>query len=189
MSETGLATEENNTKVKSDQDVIQTLRTVHQNQAGLLVMADQKANILIGVVAVMLTFILTNSEFLSSIEPRYLPIFSAFVMLEILSLLMSLFVVIPKNSGKIKGISEGDDMPNPLYFGHFTHLSENTFYQYMSSKLVNDKVARDLLIRDIYNIGLVLKSKYRRLKIAYSLAMVGIITLAVYAALHVVDTL
>lgn len=171
---------------ESSHDVIYTLRTAHQNQTQLLIMADQKANILIGVVAVILTFILTNRDFLNSISYQYIYLFSAFVMLEIASLIMSLLVVLPQKKGASSKIEKGEDLHNPLFFGHFTQLSEQQFTAYIAKILNNDKIAQELLVKDIYNIGLVLKRKYGFLKLAYTLAIIGIIFLAAYAGLNLV---
>lgn len=168
---------------ENSHDVIYTLRTAHQNQTQLLMMADQKANILIGIVAIILTFILTNREFLDNISDQYIYLFGVFIFLEISALFMSLLVVLPRKKGKSNMITKGEDLPNPLYFGHFTELSESDYTSYLTSILTNNREAQDLLIRDMYNIGFVLKQKYGYLRVAYSLAIIGIFFLACYVAL------
>ncbi len=174
--------------VNKDSDIIYTLRTSHQTQTQMLMLADQKANILIGIVAVMLTIILTNHAFLARLDTRFLPLFAGFVFMEVAALIIALLVVTPRRRGKMTG-HRAEKLPNPLFFGHFTQVTEDEYFDFLYKRLVDDGAARELLIRDIYNHGLVLKKKYTSLKYAYSVAIFGIILLALYGLLFVLSGL
>ena len=69
-------------------------------------------------------------------------------------------------------------MPNPYFFGFFTKFDENEYLDYISGKLKDDKSARELLAKDIYQIGLILRKKYILLKYTYILAFVGVFLLS-----------
>ena len=66
-------------------------------------------------------------------------------------------------------------MANPLFFGFYTRYSEAEYTQYLSSILVDDESARVLLIGDMYQIGLILRRKYRLLRMAYISALLGVL--------------
>lgn len=66
-------------------------------------------------------------------------------------------------------------MPNPLFFGFFSVYSESEYVDYMTKKLVDNDSARELLLKDLYQVGKVLKRKFTLLKFAYTFATAGII--------------
>lgn len=159
---------------KADNDVIQTLRTAHQNQAQLNLMADQKANILIGTLVLMFTVVFTRLLTLVEYTEHMIIPIMAFIFLELIPLVLTTLVLIPKNiSGK--RIVQIDKMPNSLFFGFFTQFSESQYQQHMNSNLTSNDSARDFLIKDIYQIGMILKRKYSLLRMAYIFAMLGVI--------------
>ena len=160
---------------KPKQDVIQTLRTAHQNQTQLNVMADQKANILIGTLVLMFTVVMTRLlQLIDGHEQLMLPLI-VFVAMQLIPLVLTVMVLIPKNINGPKG-KDIESMANPLFFGFFTRYSEAEYTQYLKSILVDDESARALLIKDIYQIGKILRRKYRLLRLAYISALLGVLT-------------
>jgi Cu/Ag efflux pump CusA len=164
----------NNSTNSSTRDVIQTLRTAHQNQTQLNLMADQKANILIGTLVLMYTVVFTRILTLAEYSDQVMVPLASFIVLGIIPLVLTTLVLIPRN---IKGMSDIsiDEMPNPLFFGFFTKFSEKEYCQYMEKSLSNDTSARNLLVKDLYQIGVILKRKYSLLRMAYIFAMVGLV--------------
>jgi len=148
-----------------DNDVIQTLRTAHQNQTQLNLMADQKANILIGTLALIFTVILTR--LLTLVDNQALLVsLVVFVLMQMIPLTLTVMVLIPKN---IKGrrIADISDMKNPLFFGFFTQFNQQQYSDYMHGLLQDNESARQLIINDIYQIGVILRRKYVLLRLAY----------------------
>ncbi|TDR20597.1 Pycsar system effector family protein [Marinicella litoralis] len=158
---------------KPKHDVIQTLRTAHQNQTQLNLMADQKANILIGTLVLMFTVVLTRLlQFMEGNQQLLLPLL-VLVLMQLIPLVLTVLVLIPKN---INGPKHQDisNIANPLFFGFFTRYSEQTYTTYLNSILQDDESARALLIKDIYQIGLILRRKYILLRMAYVSALLGV---------------
>lgn len=157
----------------SDNDVIQTLRTAHQNQTQLNLMADQKANILIGTLALMFTVVLTR--LVTVMDNRALLVaLVVFVLMQMVPLVLTVMVLIPKNithkpSGQI------NEIKNPLFFGFFSHYSQQQYSDYMRGLLLDNQSARQLIIDDIYQIGVILRHKYRLLRLAYIFALLGVL--------------
>lgn len=162
--------------ISNDHDVIYALRTAHQNQTQLVVLADQKANILIGVLAIIFTIILTNTSFISGIKQPFLIPFSGFLLLEIIAILLAFLVVLPKNIKRHKGLKL-DDVANPLFFGIYTEFNQDEYVQHLLEKMHDNRSARAYLLTDYYQTGAVLKKKYVLLKYAYGFAVAGFILL------------
>ena len=154
-----------------DNDVIQTLRTAHQNQTQLNFMADQKANILIGTLALMFTVVLTRLLTLAD-NQALLVTLVIFLMMQMVPLILTVMVLVPKNiSGKTSADISG--IQNPLFFGFFTQYSQQQYSDYMQGILLDNESARQLIINDIYQIGVILRRKYRLLRLAYLSALLG----------------
>ena len=164
--------------VSADNDVIHVLRSTHSNQAGLISLADQKANVIIGIVAVTITLLFTNTTFLKNLSQPLITLLFFSVLAELLALFFALLVMMPKSAKKIRR-GHLDTIENPLFFGHFTQHKENEYVNYMIENIDNNLAARQHMVRDIYQTGLVLRRKYKYLKYAYALAASGIVTFVI----------
>ena len=162
----------------ADNDVIHVLRSTHSNQAGLISLADQKANVIIGIVAVTLTLLFTNTTFLQNLSQPLLTLLFFSVLAELFALFFALIVMMPKS---VKKVDQGhvDTIENPLFFGHLTQHKETEYVNYIIENIDNNLAARQHMARDIYQTGLVLKRKYKYLKYAYALAASGIVTFVI----------
>src|SRR5215470_12999310 len=114
-----------------DRDVIYALRTVHQNQTQLVILADQKANVLIGIVAGILTFLLTKTNFLTSVENKFFIPCAGFLVLEGIALVFAVLELIPKTTKPLQTLHI-EDMSNPLFFWHFTKFPADDYVAYLT---------------------------------------------------------
>lgn len=164
-------------------DIIYALRTTHQHQTQLLMLADQKANILIGIVALILTLLAGRLDALAAMDAVVTALLGAFVLAEATALLVALFVVMPRSAPgtPAKRLTEAH---NPFYFGCFTAFSETEYVDYLAQHLNTDEAARAHLARDIYQNGAVLRSKYGLLRVAYGFACTGIVFVIAAALLY-----
>lgn len=159
-----------------DHDVIYALRTAHQNQTQLIILADHKANVLVGIVAVTLTILFTNINFLNDVDHKLSIPLACFILMEIIALFLALLVIMPKTTGRSQTMKL-EDIPNPLFFGFFTKFKEDEYVMYLTDKMHDNQSARKFLARDLYQIGVVLKRKYLLLKYAYGFAVAGVVSL------------
>lgn len=157
----------------SSQDVIHVLRTSQQHMVMLGQMADQKANIIIGVSLIYFSVIGTRMVGGSIADQRFL------LPLAVLSLTIfgAFFLAVTVVTPRIKTHTSEDpaDMPNPLFFGSFTNCAQERFVAHMLERLADGNAAREMLLRDIYQIGTVLRRKYRLLRYAYGVLAVGVL--------------
>ena len=65
---------------------------------------------------------------------------------------------------------------NVLFFGSFTHLTEDEFLEQITARLESDDSIYRTMARDIYQNGMVLQhKKYRMLGLAYRTFLVGLV--------------
>ena len=73
---------------------------------------------------------------------------------------------------------------NLLFFGAFSELTEDQFQQELRGVMKSDAAIREAMARDVYQLGVVLRtSKYRYISWAYRVFVAGmILTLVGYGA-------
>jgi len=159
-------------KAAPRQDIIHTLRTAQQHQVTLSMIADQKANIIIGFALIFFSVIqsqMFSAEFSEQIF--FIPL-SALSLTVFFSFFLAILVVLPRIQGKGE-FKKPEDMPNPLFFGFFATFSEKEYTDYMVNTLTNNNAAREMMIKDMYQIGSVLKKKYELLRMSYMALAIG----------------
>ncbi len=154
-------------------NAIHLLRTMQAHHVMLSSMADQKANILIGVNSVIFALVVREG---SAMTPPMLVLAASSSLAAILCML----AVVPAFGARK---TKGPVMPpNILFFGAFTAMTEAEFVAELDIINCDDARIRQAMARDVYQLGLVLKQKkYRYLAMAYQVFIIGLIlTFAVY---------
>ena len=168
---------------KPDKDVIYTLRCAHQKQAQLILLADQKAQILSGLVLVMLTLLgnrliyINTDKFFESLELITLVLLLLFFAAEVIAISLGILVVMPSLPKSDNRKCSIDEISNPLFFGAFAGFEEDEYLDHVAKSIVCNDSARRFLAKDIYQGGIVLSYKYRKLSYAYRYALIGFILL------------
>jgi Uncharacterized protein conserved in bacteria len=156
---------------------IQTmLRLTSENHLELSNMADGKANILISVNSIIISVIL--SVLLRKLESdRYLTIPTIlFLAFSVATVVVAILATRPKISeGRFSKQDILNKKTNLLFFGNF-HKSSLEEYKWGMEILMQDKdYLYGSLVQDIHHLGVVLGRKYRLIRMAYNIFMVGII--------------
>jgi len=148
----------------SKHEIIYVLRTSQQHHVQLSFMADQKANIIIGsflvYCTILFTYILKNNYW--HIALYFLTFFY------LLAFLAALTALLP-SLNRVKS-----NTPNLLFFHGFSRLSEEGYVRQMMEILEKDMAPREMLLKDIYLLGIVLDKKYFKLRVSYSSLLLGV---------------
>lgn len=166
---------------------IQTmLRLASENHLKLSEMADHKANILISVNSIIISVILSVLLRKLADEP-YLTIPSViFLAVAVSTIVISILATRPKISGGTFTHEEVlDKKTNLLFFGNFHRASFEEYNVAMRNMMVDTDYLYGSLIKDIYHLGVVLGKKYRLIRLAYNIFMIGIIVSVIAFALAV----
>jgi HD superfamily phosphodiesterase len=156
---------------------IQTmLRLTSENHMRLSEMADNKANILISVNAIIISVIL--SVLIRKIEvDRHLTI-PTFIFLasSLVTIVLAILATRPKIT---KGNFTRDQIlnrkTNLLFFGNFHKAKLEEYKWGMSTMMRDPNYLYGSLVDDIYYLGQVLGRKYRLVRVAYNVFMIGIL--------------
>ena len=160
-------------KVPEDRTAVDNiLRVNHGNQMRLNLMADAKANIMITVASVVFSVAIANLDNELVKWPLLTFAFGCFF-----ALLFAIFAIIPKTDypKDITGdIDRKSPIFNPLFFGHFAHLSIDEYKEDYAKILSTDDNVYDSMAGDIYGQGKVLAlTKYKYLKWSYTCFLWG----------------
>ena len=156
---------------------IQTmLRLTSENHLKLSDMADHKANILISVNAIIISVILGVLLRKLDEEP-YLTIPTIiFLLVAVTTIVISILATRPKISG---GTFTPEDIAqkktNLLFFGNFHKATYEQYNAAMREMMLDTDYLYGSLIKDIYYLAVVLGRKYRLIRLAYNIFMIGII--------------
>lgn len=162
------------------------LRLASQNQVELSNLADGKANILISVNAIIISVIL--SVLIRRLEvDTYLTIPTMFFLASsVVTIVIAILATRPKLTG---GTFSKEDIisrkTNLLFFGNF-YKSTLHDYQWAMDQMMNDReYIYGSLIKDIYYLGVVLGRKYKLIRLAYNVFMIGIVVAVIAFTLAV----
>ena len=139
-------------------------------------MADNKAHIMITVNSIILS--VTVSYLLSQLiyYPKFLIPTGILVLTSLICVTFSILATRPSiSSGKFTEEDIRNKRTNLLFFGNF-HQMQLQDYQWGMNQMLRDKeYLYNTMMMDIYFLGVVLARKYRYLRIAYTVFMVGLI--------------
>jgi hypothetical protein len=157
------------------------LRQTRMHHIQLSVMADVKANALMTIAAVMLTF---SAPFLERAEFKYAVI--ALMFFSLTTILLAIFAVLPGASLPASGTTPVD-MRHPnfnlLFFGSFARLEYGQFEAAMEEMMNDPSKAYEVQVREVYTLGMFLaRKKYRLLRYAYFAFTTGLLVAGIILA-------
>lgn len=163
-------------KIKADRGRETMFRTTSKNHLELSNMADNKANIMISVNAIMLSLII--SVLFRKLEgDPYLIIPTLILVIVCLStIIFAIKATIPNiSSGKFTREDIIQKKTNLLFFGNF-HKASLEDYEWGMQQMINDAdYLYSSMIKDIYFLGVILGKKYKNLRVAYMIFMYGFV--------------
>jgi len=156
---------------------IQTmLRLTSDNSLELSGLADGKANILISVNAIIISVILTVLLRRLEIDTHLTIPTIIFLAFSLATIVISILATRPKVS---TGVFSREDIMNKktnlLFFGNFHKASLEEYEWGMSQMMKDQDYLYGALIKDIHQLGVVLGRKYKLIRLAYNVFMIGII--------------
>ncbi|MFC2130877.1 Pycsar system effector family protein [Bacteroidota bacterium] len=145
----------------------------HTELSGL---ADNKANIMLSINAIIISIVLTTLfPELNTQRELLIP-----ALLLILTCVITIvFATLATRPKVTSGIFNEEDIKkktaNLLFFGNFHSMKQETFEWGMKEMMCDREFLYGSMIRDFYNLGKVLDKKYRYLRLCYNVFMYGLI--------------
>lgn len=168
-----LIKEKNNLATKGIQTM---LRLTSENQMKLSDMADHKANILISVNAIIISVILSVLLRRLQTDTNLIIPTITFLLVAVVTIVIAILATRPKLSG---GTFSNQDIldkkTNLLFFGNFHKASYEEYDTAMRRMMRDPDYLYSSVVKDIYQLGTVLGRKYRLIRLAYNIFMIGIV--------------
>ncbi len=159
-------------------------RAIYRNHINLSAIADNKANIMISVNAIMISVLITFLSYrnIAETQPMILLPVIIFLVAGLASLVFAVLSARPKVTALNAEANVGDQSKRNLaFFGNFVSLDLTTYEESMQEVLRDGNLLYGNMVRDLYYLGKVLDQKYRYLSISYNIFMVGlVITVALF---------
>jgi len=163
---------------RSDRGIETMWRVTLTNHIKLSDIADTKANILLSVSAIIMSITLTTLVPKLDNASNYYLIYPTgiFLIATVSTIIASITATRPKvTSNKFTVEDVKNKKVNLLFFGNFHKMKLEAFEKGMI-EVMNDKdYLYKSLAKDLYFLGVVLAKKYKLLRIAYTIFMIGII--------------
>ncbi|MFZ4861510.1 Pycsar system effector family protein [Sphingobacterium sp. Mn56C] len=151
-------------------------RIMSTNNQRLSDMADNKANILLTVNSIILSVVVAVLfRKLDSNEHLLIPTLMLVISI-VLTMVLSILSTIPKiPNGYFKQEDVANKSVNLLFFGNFYKMSL-TDYKFGMNKVMQDsEFLYGMMTKDVYSQGVVLGRKYKLLRYAYGVFMIGLV--------------
>ncbi|MEO6489109.1 MAG: Pycsar system effector family protein [Ferruginibacter sp.] len=152
------------------------LRLTSSNHIQLSEMADSKANILISVNAIIISLILSILLRKLQTDPFLTIPTILFLSVAVITIVIAILATRPKVTlGTFSDVDILNKKTNLLFFGNFHKVDLNTYEKAMRAMMKDSDYLYRSIIKDIYFLGVVLGKKYKLLRLAYNIFMIGII--------------
>lgn len=170
-------------KKKARKDLERGIQTMFRNTVRthiqLSAIADNKANIMLSVNAIILSIVVSNLIPKIKMEPYLL--FPTIILVAVCLVALT-FAILAVRPSVTRGRFSTEDIENKtanlLFFGNFHNMPIRDFEWGMNRMMVDNDFLYSSMIKDFYYLGLVLAKKYRYLRICYNVFMIGIIVSA-----------
>jgi len=159
-----------------DRGVETMFRTSSRNHIQLSAIADNKANIMLSINALIVSIVV--SALVPRLDDAPFLVFPSAILLVvcILSIVFATLSTIPKVT---QGTFTKDDIKNRranlLFFGNFHNMDLEEFQWGMNEMMVDRDFLYGSMTRDLYFLGKVLNRKYKFLRFCYNVFMFGLI--------------
>lgn len=158
-------------------DVLNIIRTTLRNNIELMNIADNKANVLLSLNALMLTFlipsIIPNLEY---IKDNYL-VFPILLMVftSLITIYLSALVLKPGDFDKYKKKFEKGEFISPFFFGNYYTMDSKEYEIYIRDALSKERLVRRHITQDLHYLGSRLGRKMSIMRNAFNIFLTGLI--------------
>jgi len=163
---------------KTPSSGIQTFfRANYRNHINLSSIADNKAHIMISVNAILISVLISVISYknITESQPEILMPVVIFLITGLTSLIFAVLSARPKVSAFRQMPEKEEYRKNLVFFGKFVSRPIEDYEEAVDEMFQSGELLYTNLVRDLYNLGLVLDKKYRYLNISYNIFMLGFV--------------
>lgn len=151
-------------------------KTALRNHMDLSNLADNKANIMLSVNALIVTIAVPMAAGYVNDAPHLMvPV----IILLLTCLVSMIFATLATRPIPMTGLTSQEDIKqgrsNLFFFGNFYRMSITEYDQGMDTVIREDESLESAIKRDLYFLGRSLGKKYNQLRVCYNLFMIGVV--------------
>ena len=167
--------EKADTGIGSRRGVETLFRNAYRTHLDLISLAATKANIMISINGLILSFLFISEAFVMSAEPLLEIPTAIFLVTCFFSMAFAILSALPDRC-KIRGNLEDfrTDKANLLVFSQYALLPGDDYLTAMRELLQNSDRVYDSMIRQLYLLGYQANRKFKYLQISYAIFLVGL---------------
>lgn len=167
---------EDSLTIASSKSAQTQLKTSLRNHIDLSSIADNKANIMLSVNAIVITVGLPLLvDRMSDNESLMIPT----AILAISSVISMIFATLSTRPIKMSGLTDLNVIPqkksNLFFFGNFYKMNFDQYEQGIKTVVADNEIMDNSITRDLFFLGKSLGQKYDYLRICYNVFMIGIV--------------
>ncbi len=151
-------------------------RTTYRTHINLSSIADNKANIMLSINAIIIS--ITLSTLIPRFETNEKLIIPTMILLAV-CLVAVIFATLSTRPKITEGVFTRTDIENKksnlLFFGNFYNMKFDDFHWGMMEMIKDSDFLYSSMTKDLYYLGIVLAKKYQYLRICYGVFMYGLI--------------
>jgi hypothetical protein len=151
-------------------------RSAYRVQMDLTGLADNKANMMISINGIIISIIIAAVAPKLDANPWLLIPSTLFLVGTLVSIVYAILAARPRvNTTPITLADLRHSGGNILFFGDFANMGEEEFVHGMVELVQDNTVVYETMMRNIYGLGTVLKTKFALLRMAYTTFMIALI--------------
>jgi len=169
---------------KLPKDVLNIYRTTMRNNIELTHIADNKANVLLSLSALMLTFLLPflipNMDVIKHFY-LWIPLLILVATCLITIYITTLVLKPGKFYQNLEDLEKGRSV-SPFFFGNFYKMTSKECRNYMDAEIAEGRSVRRHLAADFFYVGSRLGKKMELMRVAFNIFMIGFFTAIILSA-------
>lgn len=163
-------------KKQLDKETINIIRTTQRNNVELTHIADNKANVLLSLNAIMLTFLIptvvANMDYIVA-KHLYIPLI-ILALTCFFTIYISTVVLKPTRFDNLRDEKNPKSRHSPFFFGNYYNMKPNDFFKYIDQELKKKANVKQHLSQDLYFVGRRLGYKMTWIRRAFNIFLTGI---------------
>lgn len=168
--------EEKKLKKKLSKETINIIRTTQRNNIELTHIADNKANVLLSLNAIMITFLIPLV--LSNVDI----IFTKYLHIPLIILAVTCFTTIyisaivlkPSTFNTFRDSNNPNGRFSPFFFGNYYKMEASDFFKYIQETLAESDMVKKHLAEDMFYVGRRLGFKMTWIRRAFNIFLIGL---------------
>jgi hypothetical protein len=160
--------EEGKGSLGSTRGIETMFRTSYRTHMDLSALADHKANIMISINGIIMSIILASIAPKIDTNPWLLMPTSVLLVGCLVAIIYAVLAARPRVSSQLITLEDvRKRKANILFFGNFVKLTEEDYVIGMTDLLRDPEAVYHNMMKDLYNLGKVLETKFALLRVSY----------------------